>query len=73
MTRVVDLMGWLDLFSLSNWIFSQFHPSILGWLKIRLYDLFQFFSMKLSLSHDLGHRFDGLTLVDSGQFFYVLP
>ena len=30
---------------------------------------FKKISMKLSLSHDLGHRFDGLTLVDSGHFF----
>jgi hypothetical protein len=45
-------------------IVFQFHPLILGCLRIGLQIIFDMFSMGLSWSHDLGRRFDILIQVD---------
>jgi hypothetical protein len=45
-------------------IVFQFHPLILGCLRIWLQIIFDMFSMELLWSHDLGRRFDILIQVD---------
>jgi hypothetical protein len=49
--------------------FFQFHPSILGWLGIEFHDFFRLFSIRISRSHGLGHRFDKFTEVYYDLFF----
>jgi hypothetical protein len=51
--------------------FFQFHPSILGWLGIEFHDFFRLFSIRISRSHGLGHRFDKFTEVYYDLFFFV--
>jgi hypothetical protein len=50
-------------------LFSQFHPSTLDWLRIRVHDLFRSVFYEVILIPWSSHRFGRLILVDSSCFF----